>query len=64
MLEYRQYRLRLLRVIQLNLVLARKILEKYSNGAKKEMFFTCNNRRRFSADEDLFSLNDKNRLNV
>ena len=31
---------------------------------KKKKIFTCNNRRRFSADEDLFSLNDKNRFNV
>jgi len=30
----------------------------------KKTIFTCNNRRRFSADEDLFSLNDKNRFNV
>ena len=26
--------------------------------------FTCNNRRRFSTDDDLFSLNDKNLFNV
>ncbi len=34
--------------------------------ARKNFFsmFTCNNRRRFSTDEDLFSLNDKNLFNV
>jgi hypothetical protein len=31
---------------------------------KIKTFFTCNCRRRFSADDDLFSLNDKNRFNV
>ena len=39
MLEYRQYRRRLLQVIQLNLVLTRKYLEKYLNGAKEEKDF-------------------------